>query len=96
MIDAFLTQSPQTKRQLAEKSGFPIREVELLIHAARLEGLPIVSSGDGYWLGTPAEVRACAERLRERALRQMETAAALKATAEAAEAVPLAFRWDAA
>ena len=95
MID-LLTGSPQSKKALAEKARTTTREVELAIHAARLEGVPIVSSGDGYWLGTPTEVRACAERLRGRARRQMETADALKATAEAAEAGPLAFRWDTA
>ena len=40
--------------------------------------IPIVSSGDGYWLGTPSEVRECAKRLRVRAAHQFKTARALR------------------
>ena len=81
-ISPFLTGSPQTKRELASKSGYSVRDVELLIHAARLEGVPIVSNSDGYWLGTAAEAKSCADRLRARAIHQMETASALSKTAE--------------
>jgi len=52
--------------------------VEAAIQAARLGGAPICSTGDGYWLGTPAEVAACAARLRSRAITQMLTARALR------------------
>ena len=81
MID-ILTDTPQTKRELAEKSGHSVRDVELLIHAARLEGVPILSDGDGYRLShDPAEVLACSQRLRRRAIHQLLTSRALRRTA---------------
>jgi biotin operon repressor len=80
LLDA-LTTTPQVKRVLAEKLGVPTREVEALVQQARLDGVPIVSSSDGYWLGTPAEVADCAERLRNRAIHQLLTARALRRAA---------------
>jgi biotin operon repressor len=77
----WLTVTPQTKRQLAEKAGITQREVELLIQQARLEGAPICSNADGYWLGTAAEVEECARRLRSRYIHQAITARALRRTA---------------
>lgn len=88
-ISPFLTGSPQTKRELADKSGYTIRDVELLIHAARLEGVPICSNTDGYWLSQDAaEVRQCADRLLHRLSVQAATAHALKATADRLEGEP--------
>lgn len=80
-ITDHLSTTPRTKRELAERSGYSQRDVELLINAARQEGVPIVSSADGYWLGTPAEVKACADRLRRRAGNQLVTARAMRRTA---------------
>ena len=88
-----LTAQPQTKRQLAEKANTSAREVELEINELRLAGYPICSNSDGYYIGTAAEVRACADALRSRAVHQMETAQALTKTAEAMEASPLAMPW---
>lgn len=94
-ISEFLTTTPQNKRVLAEKAGTSTREVELLIHAARLEGVPILSNSDGYYLArNAAEIRACAARLRSRALTQLETAGALDKAAEGL-ARPLIFDWTA-
>lgn len=87
MITDLLTDTPQTKKVLAEKLGTDSRTVEEMIQSARLEGAPILSSSEGYWLSRdPAEIRRCAERLRSRALTQLETAGALK---EAADALPM-------
>lgn len=94
MITDYLADSPRTKKDIAERSHLPIREVELLIQAARLEGAPILSSSEGYWLSRdPEEIRKCAERLRERAITQLETARALY---KAADRTPLVLWTDAA
>jgi len=87
MITDLLTDTPQTKKVLAEKLGTDSRSVEEMIQAARLEGAAILSSSEGYWVShDPAEIRKCADRLRSRALTQLETAGALK---EAAEKLPI-------
>lgn len=81
LLDA-LSATPQTKRVLASKLGTTTREVELAVNAARLDGLPVISSGDGYRLGaSAAEVDACALRLRRRAINQLLTSRALRNTA---------------
>ena len=81
LLDA-LTGSPQTKKMLAEKLGLPTREVEALVQTYRLDGVWIVSSGDGYrFAQNAAEVIECARRLRTRAVRQMLTARALRRSA---------------
>lgn len=86
MID-LLTSDPQTKKVLAERLHTTTREIELMVNQARLEGAPILSGPDGYWLSRdPQEIRKCAERLRERAITQMGTARALY---RAAEKLPL-------
>jgi biotin operon repressor len=91
-----LTTSPQTKTVLASKAGWNVRDVEAEIQRLRLAGVPIVSNSDGYWLAqTPAEARQCAERLRNRAIRQMETAAGLDRAADNLERARLTL-WDAA
>lgn len=96
-ISEWLTHDPQTKRQLAEKTGYSTRDVELLIQAARLEGVPICSNGDGYWLArNSAEIANCAARLRSRAAHQFVTARAMRRAAQrmaVSEAAPLSFEW---
>ena len=86
MIVDHLAATPRTKRELAELTGWPTRDVELAIQQARLAGAPICSNSDGYYVSTdPAEVRAAAERLRNRAMNQLATAAALAHAAESLE-----------
>lgn len=97
MISPHLTTTPQTKAVLAEKSGYSIREVESLIQAARLDGVPIVSDGDGYWLArTPQELRECADRLRHRLVTQYQTVRALRRTARRLEGYAQTQLWEAA
>jgi hypothetical protein len=80
-ITDHLSYLPQTKKDIARRSGLPLRDVELLIHAARLEGVPIISDSFGYWLtDDPEEVAACARRLRSRYITQARTARALRLT----------------
>ena len=94
MIVDLLSTRPQKKAELAEKAGWytssgkpDTRSVELAIHAARLEGSPIVSDGDGYRITHDAgEVRRCADSLRRRLVQQAITARALKRTARRLEA----------
>jgi biotin operon repressor len=87
VITEVLTSTPATKRALAEKLGVSTREVEAAIQEARLDGAPILSSADGYWLSQdPAEIRACASRLRDRAITQLRTASAL---GKAADELPM-------
>ena len=81
LLDA-LTTSPQTKRGLAAKLGCEPREVEALVQSYRLDGAAILSDGDGYrYAISPEEVDDCYRRLRNRAVRQMVTARALRRTA---------------
>jgi biotin operon repressor len=91
-----LTTSPQTKSVLASKAGWNVRDVEAEIQRLRLAGVPIVSNSDGYWLAqTPAEARQCAERLRNRAIRQLETAQGLDRAADNLERARLTL-WESA
>ena len=69
------------KIDLAHSTGLPTRTVELEIQHLRLEGHPICSDENGYWLGTVEEVEACARRLRSRYINQAMTARALRKTA---------------
>jgi biotin operon repressor len=79
----YITDKPKTYRVLAEDSGMSRREVELEINRLRLAGVPIVTDSDGAHMAqTPAEARQCAERLRNRAIRQMETAQGLDRAAD--------------
>ena len=100
LLDA-LTTTPQTKRVLAARLGCEPREVEAFVQSYRLAGAAILSDGDGYRLGaSAAEVDACAQRLRRRAIHQLVTARALRQTArrwQAREAVrPRWPAWDVA
>lgn len=83
----FLRTRHGTLRVIAEATGLSRRAVEQEIQRLRLEGHPVITTSDGCWLSRdPAEIRACADRLRSRALTQLETAGALK---EAAEKLPM-------
>ncbi len=94
---AILRDTPQTKRALADALGTTTRDVELAIRALRLEGHPILSNGDGYWMARDsAELAQCVKRLQRRAVEQFLTVRAMRATLrrlEASEAAPLAFAW---
>lgn len=96
MISEHLTTQPQTKKVLAERSGYNEREVELLINVARLDGVPIVSNGDGYKLAqSPAELRECADRLQRRVVSQYLTLRALRRTARRLEGIAQRTLWAA-
>ena len=59
-----------------------VRRVQAAEQELRLAGWPLVSDADGVRLADdPAEVLACADALRRRALTQLLTARALRATA---------------
>lgn len=92
-----LTAQSQNKRVLAEKMGWTTREVEMEIQRYRLEGIPILSDGDGYRMAQSAEeVQHCADRLRRRAANQFITARAMRRAARrmaVREASPLSFEW---
>jgi biotin operon repressor len=88
-----LRSTPLTLAVLSEKCGLPRRAVEEELQRLRLAGVPIVTGSDGAWLShDPAEVKACADRLRSRAIHQLETAGALDKAAEGL-ARPLIFDW---
>ena len=84
-----------TLSRLAEMTGHSRRAIEAAIHDARLQGVPICTDHRGAWLAvTPQEAREQAQRLRTRAIHQIETAQALERAAERM-ADPLTL-WDAA
>ena len=96
LLDALST-NPQTKRVLAAKLGCEQRDVEALVQSYRLDGAAILSDGDGYRLGaSAAEVDVCAQRLRRRAIHQLVTARALRATARRWQARTALTLWDVA
>jgi biotin operon repressor len=90
-----LSTNPRTKAELAERTGWTKRDVELAIQAARLDGAPIASSQDGYWLTlSPQTIRECAERLRHRIRSQYRTWRALRSTARRLDGVELERLWS--
>jgi biotin operon repressor len=84
ILDAIPTGRPNALRKadIARRLGIPTRQVEAEIQKLRLDGEPVVSDEHGYWLGTPDEVRDCANRLRNRAGNQLLTARKMRQTAE--------------
>ncbi len=76
-----LSTTPIIKKALADKMQIHPRLIEAAVQQARLEGHPICSDSDGYWLGTAEEVLACSQRLRRRAINQLLTSRALRRTA---------------
>jgi hypothetical protein len=86
-----------TISRIAELDGCSRREVEVSIQAARLDGCPLITSKDGVWRAeTAQEARNMAERLRTRAIHQMETAQALDRAADAMDRVGQETLWDVA
>src|SRR3990172_140515 len=78
---------PLTLRELSERTGMPRRACERAVQELRRASEPICSDGRGIRLGTTSsETRRAADRLRQRALEQMETAAAPQAPADATAA----------
>jgi biotin operon repressor len=88
--------SAVTLSAIAERAGCSRREVEQAIQAARLEGVPLITSAKGCWRSQDAqEARSMAERLRIRAAHQFETAAALDRAADALEQIGQETLWAA-
>lgn len=86
-----------TLSALAERLNVSRREVEQAVLENRLAGLPVCSSSKGLWLTTsPQEAREQAQRLRSRAIHQMETAQAMERAADALLPVHQETLWDAA
>ena len=66
---------------LTERTGMVRRELEEAVRLARLDGEPIISGDKGLWLAeSAAEALEMAERLRGRALNQLLTSRAMRAT----------------
>lgn len=83
---------PMTIERLTQITppGISRRDIESAIQQLRLEGQPIITDAHGVHLShDPAEVRATAMKLRDRALTQMVTAKALDDTADRLEAGPM-------
>lgn len=83
---------PMTIERLTQVTppGISRRDIEAAIQQLRLEGHPVVTDGHGVHLSKdPAEVRATAMKLRDRALTQMVTAKALDDTADRMESGPM-------
>lgn len=79
----YVTATPKTIRVLAEDTGWTRREVELEINRLRLDGVPLVTDGDGVrFAQTADEARLCATRLRQRAIHQLLTSRALRRAAQ--------------
>lgn len=77
-----------TLSAIADAAGVSRREVEQAIQQARLDGIPLITSGRGVWRAeTAQEARSMAERLRSRAITQMTTAQALDRAADAMDRV---------
>jgi hypothetical protein len=85
---------PTTLSELAERMGVSRREAEMLVQAARLEGVPVVSNNCGLWLGTDQEALEWCQRAHDRAIHQLETIKGVRAGVER-RAAPLTL-WEAA
>jgi biotin operon repressor len=93
LVLSTLSSKASTLRDIARATGLSRRAVEQAVQTLRLEGAPLVSDSDGIRISRdPAEVRACAKRLRSRAIHQMETASALE---KAADQMPMTL-WGSA
>lgn len=78
----------RTIGSLQEQLRCTRRTVERAIEQSRLEGFPVCTGPEGVWLTTDAaELRAHADRLRQRAITQLLGARALRATARRHERV---------
>lgn len=87
----------RTLSAIAELAGCSRREVEAYVQSARLAGVPIVSGSEGVWIATtPQEAQEAADRLRTRAMHQLETSAALRRAADLMEPVAQTSWLDAA
>ena len=85
-----------TLSALAEMNGCSRREVEAFIQQARLNGTALITGNEGVWRAeTPQEARDMANRLRSRAIHQMETAQALERAADAMTVSQEEFPWAA-
>lgn len=61
-------ESALTQRYLSDLTGMSGPQIRARVHAERCMGLPIISSGRGYYLGTTAhERRVFARSMRHRA-----------------------------
>ncbi|HET7071392.1 MAG TPA: hypothetical protein VFI40_11240 [Nocardioides sp.] len=90
ILDELATGKWHTLGYLSEALQVPHRDIEREVQTMRLAGHPLVTGPDGVHLShDPAEVRATAMKLRNRALTQMVTAKALDDTADRLEAAPL-------
>lgn len=84
-----------TLSELAERLRVPRRSIEEAVQEARLSGVPICTGSEGAWIAQDAsEARSMADRLRSRAIHQMETARALEKWADEQEQQPLTLPWN--
>jgi hypothetical protein len=85
-----------TYAELAERLSIPRRSVEEAVRQMRIDGIPLITGNDGVWAAeTAQEARNMAERLRTRAIHQMETAQALDRAADAMDRVGQETLWAA-
>lgn len=59
-------------RMLAQLADCNERDIRDDVRALRLEGKPVCSGNQGYWLGSPEELLRCARRLRAHAIKEMQ------------------------
>lgn len=78
-VESWLGPRPLTLERLADLTNKTRREVEREVQSMRLEGVAIVSDGNGIRLARDSEdALLCAQRLRRRAIEQLVTARALR------------------
>ena len=88
--------SARTLSELADALRLSRRQVEQAIHEARMAGVPICTGSEGAWIAQDGqEARSMADRLRRRAIHQMETASALERWADDADAAQEVLPWAA-
>lgn len=86
-----------TLSAIADAAGVSRREVEQAIQQARLDGIPLITSGRGVWRAqTPQEAREWVKAQRSRAIHLMESAAGVERWADQQDSAGQASLWEAA
>ena len=61
-VRAAITRSPKTQKELEAQTGIDRRYIKQAIRDLRLEGLPICSGNEGYWMARSEEELASTKR----------------------------------
>ena len=81
---SLLIEGKKSRQELARRMGMSDRDVRDLISRMRKDGFPICSSssGGGYWIGSPDEIKRTIAEYRARGYECLKTAIAMEINLE--------------